>query len=520
VEPDREVSGPQPEDEQTLELGRREFLAGLATIAIVGCGGKTDPPIQGGFAEDGSDWGHRVRDGEGLVEPTRSERVPLVIVGGGIAGLSAAWWLERSGFTDFVLVEAASEVGGNARSGENEVSAYPWAAHYVPVPGPDSTLARTLLEELGVLQDGSWNETALVYSPEVRLFRWGRWANGFEELLAESASERRDFERFYQLVDEARSTGQFTIPSSSGAPTDSPLDAISMSRWMDDHDLNSPSLRWYMDYACRDDYGALASDVSAWAGMHYHASRPEIEQGPLAWPEGNGWVVKRLMERLASHVRTGEPVRSVSARSNGLQVTTRATRYDCDAVIWAAPSFVASYVVEGAPDVPWAYSPWITANITLSRQPVGAGPAMAWDNVLFDSASLGYVVADHQSLRTYPTRSVWTWYLPIVDRAPADARELLLQRSWSEWKELILADLERAHPDIRQCVDRIDVMRLGHAMPRPTPGFLSSPERRHFQNADGPLYYANSDVSGLPLFEEAQDRGVKAAERALVRLGG
>jgi len=194
-------------------------------------------------------------------------------------------------------------------------------------------------------------------------------------------------------------------------------------------------------------------------------------------------------------------------------------RYDCEVVIWAAPSFLAAYVVDGAPTVPWSYSPWVTANLTLSRQPVGAGVDGAWENVLFDSPSLGYVVADHQSLRTYPTRSVWTWYMPLVDRSPADARKLLLRRSWSDWKELILADLERAHPDIRSCVDRIDVMRMGHAMPRPTPGFLSSPERRFFQEAPGPVFYANSDVSGLPLFEEAQDRGVRAAEKALERIG-
>jgi len=28
-------------------------------------------------------------------------------------------------------------------------------------------------------------------------------------------------------------------------------------------------LRWYVDYGCRDDYGAPASATSAWAGVHY-----------------------------------------------------------------------------------------------------------------------------------------------------------------------------------------------------------------------------------------------------------
>ena len=34
-----------------------------------------------------------------------------------------------------------------------------------------------------------------------------------------------------------------------------------------------PQLRWYLDYCCRDDYGAGMAQVSAWAGIHYFASR-------------------------------------------------------------------------------------------------------------------------------------------------------------------------------------------------------------------------------------------------------
>ena len=67
------------------------------------------------------------------------------------------------------------------------------------------------------------------------------------------------------------------------------------------------------------------------------------------------------------------------------------------------------------------------------------------------------------------------------------------------------------HPDIRECVSRIDIMRMGHAMIRPTPGFLT---RKHEHSA-GNLFYANSDLSGISIFEEAQYRGVRAADRAL-----
>ena len=58
-------------------------------------------------------------------------------------------------------------------------------------------------------------------------------------------------------------------------------------------------------------------------------------------------------------------------------------------------------------------------------------------------------------------------------------------------------------------------MRFGHAMVRPTPGLLSDPAWQAAQRGLDRLFFAHSDLSGLPLFEEAQYRGVLAADRAL-----
>ena len=114
---------------------------------------------------------------------------------------------------------------------------------------------------------------------------------------------------------------------------------------------------------------------------------------------------------------------------------------------------------------------------------------------------------------------MWTFYWSLAERPPAEMRALLLEKDWSYWREAILNDLSRAHPDIRDRVSRIDVMRIGHAMARPVPGFLGSESRRHFASAKGPIYYANSDLSGFSIFEEAQYRGVTAADRALRDVG-
>ena len=72
-----------------------------------------------------------------------------------MAGLSAAWHLDKRGFRDFVLLEMEPHAGGNSRWGENEISRFPWAAHYVPVPAKGESLVRELFEELGVCETAS-----------------------------------------------------------------------------------------------------------------------------------------------------------------------------------------------------------------------------------------------------------------------------------------------------------------------------------------------------------------------------
>ena len=495
-------------------INRRSLLA----APFLALAPKTARAVTGGFVNDSLSLGHKLRDRAAFASPKRTVRIPIVIVGGGIAGLSAAWRLDKRGFGDFVLLEMEREPGGNSRCGENEVSRYPWAAHYLPVPGKDSKLVRELCTDLGLLDNGKWDERALCFSPQERLFLHGRWQDGLEPEIAATPRDHDQYKRFEQLMQESAATGQFTIPIDTGARP-SPLDRESMTSWLDRNGFDSPYLRWYIDYACRDDYGATIAETSAWAAVHYFASRQPDDKGPLTWPEGNAYIVNKLAQRLARYIRTNSTVHAI--RRNGprtLRVLSGDTEYLTGAVIYAAPTFTAHYIVEDAPKAGFTYSPWITANLTLDRMPRESGSEPAWDNVIYGSRGLGYVVATHMSTRSRIDRSVWTYYWALTHTTPEQARSELLQRDWTDWKEAILRDLERAHPDIRQCVSHVDIMRLGHAMARPTPGFLSSPDRLRWASTKDPVYYANSDLSGLSIFEEAQHRGVKAAD-AVLRTG-
>jgi hypothetical protein len=95
------------------------------------------------------------------------------------------------------------------------------------------------------------------------------------------------------------------------------------------------------------------------------------------------------------------------------------------------------------------------------------------------------------------------------------ARKQLLSTDWQGWADVALTDLGRAHPEIRTLTERIDVMRWGHAMIRPQPGFVWSGARAAAQQPDRGIHFAHSDLSGIALFEEAFYHGNRAAEEVL-----
>jgi hypothetical protein len=161
----------------------------------------------------------------------------------------------------------------------------------------------------------------------------------------------------------------------------------------------------------------------------------------------------------------------------------------------------------------------MVANLFLSERPrAGLGFPAAWDNVLYESPSLGYVTATHQrGLERGPT--VFTYYYPLTDANPREARARLLSAGRDEWAEVALSDLGRAHADIRALTRRLDVMRWGHAMIRPRVGFQWGGARVKAQQPSGPVHFAHTDLSGVPLFEEAFDHGLRAAEEVLASRG-
>lgn len=511
-------------------ITRREFLgAGLAAAALGACAPRRR--LEGALLGPSRERGHRLRAGA-FPEPQDETRVPVVIVGGGAAGLSTAWALRRAGWEDFVLLELEDRPGGNAAWGENDVSAYPWGAHYLPVPGPHAHELKDLLRDLGVLNGaGRYDERYLCHAPEERLFIHGRWQEGLFPNDAMAASDHNEKARWDARIRSLREgrgrDGKplFAVPMERSSADLAGLDRLSMRAWLDQEGFRSERLRWYVNYALRDDYGGTLDEVSAWAGLHYFAARGEGEHDRvLTWPEGNGWLIGKLAQRAGERVKTGQLVYRVAADAGGAVVdaldatTGRSRRWRARRVIVAAPRYVAARLMSGVTAADFEYAPWLTCNLTLERPGEGRGAPPSWDNVLYQGEGLGYVDARHQNITLDRRRTVWTYYRPLTGDPAARRREAFAW-DWAKCRDLCLDDLSRAHPDLRERVTRLDAWIWGHGMILPRPGFIFGASRRDAARPQGPVHFAHSDLSGLSLFEEAHYRGVKAAQAVLAALG-
>lgn len=525
-----------------MKFNRRAFLAALAGGAFSGALRCTPQrrAIPGGIVGAAAALGHRLRTG-GFPPPKKRLVKSVVVIGGGVAGLACARRLRQHGLQDLCILELAERPGGNAVWGENEVSAYPWGAHYLPAPNAEQPLLLEFLAEIGVVSeirpDGTpvFNPEDLCLDPDERLYIHGRWQEGLVPKTGLRPAEREQFVAFDAEIAKMRyARGRdgkfaFALPVDESSRDDAfrVLDKISMDGWLKQKGWNAAPLRWYVNYCCRDDYGRPMEEVSAWAGVHYFASRRPPDSAPetedLTWPQGNGRLIQGFLQTLKPFIRTNALVYRVETNGDEINVdywdvkAEESIRIVTEKVVFATPRFVTERILPDLTREPdFMYSPWLTANITLDAVPANThGAPLAWDNVSYHHESLGYVVANHQSLARFQPAYVLTYYLPLDKLPPRPAREAAFRRTYGEWQNIILDELSSLHPGIESQIRQIDVWLWGHGMIIPAPGFIWGEARKRAGKPLSKLYFAHSDLGGISVFEEAFGQGVRAADELL-----
>ena len=156
-----------------MTTSRRDFIKFVVAGSVVaGCPLNeallaTSSPVQPDVNGEHFDVCHQVRDGHHFEHPGVSKRCDIVVAGGGVSGLSAAYFLQKH---NFLLLEKEPHWGGNAYLEEFQGQAYATGAAFdfrdsagdalarelgltlLPIDNPDPTIIK------GTLVEDTWRQ--------------------------------------------------------------------------------------------------------------------------------------------------------------------------------------------------------------------------------------------------------------------------------------------------------------------------------------------------------------------------
>ncbi len=457
--------------------------------------------------------------------PPPGERVPLVVIGGGIAGLTTAYALRAHAP---VVLERARRFGGNSRGESWRGIDYAIGAAYFIEPDEGSDIA-ALIAELGLARDHT------VKSTEDPVVLGSRRYDAFWDGSSDP-DRRQEFQRLRKhFVD--------ILEGADGQPyPDIPVFDEEARRGIDDLDritfiehLRSvaggrlhPHVETAIEHYCWSSFGASATEIGAASGLNFYCA----EFGDVAiMPGGNAGVAERLLARLerslpAANLRPGSLVLDVRLADDGALVSyvdsAGAVRtVHAQAVVMACPKFVAAKLVDGLDGERLKaierlrYRAYLVANLLIER-PIapdfydlflaGAGTTDLTDvQRAADKQKVTDVVlatfAGHDE-----RRSVLTLYrgIPYDGARPQLYEEGSFTTFKAEFERQIAGEilpLLGLRPDD---VSELRLARWGHPLPVADSGLIAD---RVVDTLRAPLggrvFFVNQDNWALPAFETA-----------------
>jgi len=486
-----------------MTASRRDFLKFIVAGSVTaGCPADLSLLASPGGAQSQIDGDHfeichEVRDGRSFAKPPASKHYEIVIVGGGVSGLTAVHFLQNH---DFLLLEKEPHWGGNATLGESHGQVFCTGSAFDYKGSASDLLAR----EIGLMP-------LPINSPDPTIVngKWipDTWGGGLDQ-LPYPQTVRDSFKKFR--------TDMLALAADKNQ---NQFDSFPLTKYLKAY---APEVKQWWDCYGPSNYGAQAADTSTMVALIELKEQCEAAEHDLrvTLPGGNGVFARKLSEILqakyAERMLGDATIVSVDPQKTEVNVTyshggalrTVAAKF----VVMATPKLITARLVSGLSDDQtdamrsFRYCPYAVINMIFDKPVYDR----AYDTWCPGNTFADFIVADWVNLKkpeSNQKNSVLTFYTPISE---LDRNKLLKIEGCRQIAAKAVRDFHQLLPEFNAEPTEVHFYRRGHPIFLSTPGTYT----KVIPAANRPLdrvVFANTDSVGP---ESVIYGAVEAAKRA------
>jgi oxygen-dependent protoporphyrinogen oxidase len=436
----------------------------------------------------------------------------VVVVGGGLASLTAAWRLRNK---NVLLLEDSGSVGGLAAQGKTAdgVTYARGSAYYAMPEGKTAEIYK----KLGLTAPKKTG----IPSPIDSYFYNGRL---IKEVWSEEGLKQLpdSFRRFKGDLQSLGSQGFLNFDGPENIPKKArALDKMSAAEFIKPY---GPELKVFLDSYAQSAMGAKTDSLSALALLYFYVS--ELEERH-AWPGGTGGAAESVAKNLMKHdpkiIRTGSRVLRVRNIRGGVEVVYekdgRLHAVKAKHAILGVPLKVAERVIPEMSETRKAliekiqYADYPVHSLFTSKDLYTESYDTWFGQKSFTDVITGRWVETQGFAAKPQGPGILTIYNPMT---PHDPDALSPAGIVARLKKALLELREMIPGLAREKVLRVETTFWPHSIHVVSPGYLTE-TAKELASSIKRIHFAHNNV-GTPNFEAALTRGWRVAGKVLQNL--